>query len=304
MNYPLEYLTDNEFEDLVALICERILGLGTIVFSRGKDGGKDAKFEGKANQFPSKALSWNGKIIIEAKHTSRPNASCSDKEFSYLIKTDIIPKINKLIVDKEIDYYLLFTNRKLSGIQDTKIENIFSENVPVENKLIALERILLWLKEYPEIPKILNLNKLLLPIDFNEDDLKEIILAFSKIDIKTSNLSSIPLKRDIEKKNELNRLSKDYFDNVLKKNINYFDQIENFLNDPINEVFLNKYHNTIDDINEEIIIHRNEYERFEEVINHLYKFVLEKNSELKNQRRLIRLFLHYMYYNCDIGKNE
>ena len=58
MNYPLENLKDKEFEKLVALICERILGLGTIVFSKGKDGGKDAKFEGKANKFPSEREPW------------------------------------------------------------------------------------------------------------------------------------------------------------------------------------------------------------------------------------------------------
>ncbi|HED07317.1 MAG TPA: hypothetical protein ENI57_04285 [Ignavibacteria bacterium] len=54
MNYPLENLKDTEFEKLVALICERILGLGTIVFSKGKD----AKFEGKANKFPSEREPW------------------------------------------------------------------------------------------------------------------------------------------------------------------------------------------------------------------------------------------------------
>jgi hypothetical protein len=67
MNYPLENLTDTEFEELVALICERILGMGTIVFSEGKDGGKDAKFKGKANKFPSESEPWNGKIVIQAK---------------------------------------------------------------------------------------------------------------------------------------------------------------------------------------------------------------------------------------------
>jgi hypothetical protein len=307
MNYPLEYLTDKEFEDLVALICQRILGEGTIVFSVGKDGGKDAKFVGKANKFPSETNPWEGKIIIEAKHTQRPNASCSDSKFISIIKNQVIPKIEKLLEANEIDYYLLFTNRKLSGIQDTKIEDIFSESVSVENRLIALEKILLWLKEYPEIVKKLNLNKLLLPIDFKEDDLKEIILEFSKLDIKKSDIKK--LQKDLifidkQKKNELNRLSKNYFDNVIKKNINYFGQIENFLKDPINEDFLKKYQNTIDDINEEITIHRDEYKKFEEILHHLYKFVLEKSPELEDKRWLIRLFLHYMYYNCDIGKNE
>lgn len=304
MKYPLENIDDKEFEDLVALICERILGMGTIVFSLGKDGGKDAKFIGKANNFPSKSAPWNGKIIIQTKHTVRPNASCSDSDFQRILKNEVIPAITKLKENNEIDYYLLFTNRKLSGIKDKKIEDLFSEETNIENRVIGLERINLWLKEYPEIAKTLNLNRLLLPLEFYEDDLKDIILAFSKLEIKKGDFPEIPEERNIERKNELNKLSKDYFDNVIKRNMPYFEQISNFLQNPDNKDLLEKYNNTIDDLNEEIIIYRNEYDKFEMIINHLYKIVLDKFSKLNSKRRLIRIFLHYMYYNCDIGVNE
>lgn len=303
MKYPLENLTDTEFEDLVALICDQILGMGTIVFSLGKDGGKDAKFYGKANNYPSKTEPWNGKIIIQAKHTQRNGASCSDSDFKRILKEEVIPVITKLIKNNEIDFYLLFTNRKLSGIEDKKIEDIFGKT-NIENRLIGLERIQLWLKEYSNIVKILNLNRLLLPLDFNEKDLKKIILSFSKISLKKSNLSEIPQSRNIEKKNDINKLSKDYFNNVIKKNLTYFRQVKEFLENPINENYLNKYQNTIDDINEEIIIYRDDYDKFEELINYLYKRILSNAPDLDNKRSLIRLFLHYMYYNCDIGKNE
>ena len=121
MKYPLENLTDTEFEDLVALICDQILGMGTIVFSLGKDGGKDAKFSGKANNYPSKTEPWNGKIIIQAKHTQQNGASCSDSAFKRIVKEEVIPAISKLVKNNEINFYLLFTNRKLSGIEDKKI---------------------------------------------------------------------------------------------------------------------------------------------------------------------------------------
>jgi len=115
MKYPLENLADDkEFKDLVALICEQILGIGTIVFSPGKDGGKDAKFIGKANKFPSETSLWEGKIIIQAKHTERPNASCSELGFKRILKNEVIPAIKRLLSNNEIDYYLIFTNRKLS----------------------------------------------------------------------------------------------------------------------------------------------------------------------------------------------
>lgn len=76
MKYPLEELTDSEFEKLVALICSEVLGVSTVIFSEGKDGGKDARFNGRANNFPSKSKPWEGKIVIQAKHTKRPNANC------------------------------------------------------------------------------------------------------------------------------------------------------------------------------------------------------------------------------------
>ncbi|MDO1512269.1 hypothetical protein Q2T41_06330 [Maribacter confluentis] len=304
MKYPLENLTDTEFETLVALICSEILGTGTIVFSDGKDGGRDAEFKGTANNFPSKSKPWSGKIIIQAKHTNRNNASCSESDFQSILKTSVIPAIQKLKKKNEIDYYLLFTNRKLSGVQHPKIEDIFDTKTGIENRVIGLEQIELWITSHPSIAKKLNLNKLLLPLNFDENDLRLIVNSFSKLDKKKGELSKIPENRDIENKNKLNALSKEYFDNVIKKNLIYFGQIRAFLTDSINKEYLDKYENTIDDINAKIIVHRTDFEKFEMILEFLYDFIVENNTELKNKRRLVRLFLHYMYYNCDIGINE
>ncbi|NGX85271.1 ABC-three component system protein [Aequorivita sp. KMM 9714] len=304
MKYPLEYLTDSDFEILVALICSEILGTGTIVFSEGKDGGRDAEFNGTANNYPSKIGPWRGKIIIQAKHTQRNNASCSESDFQSILKKSVIPAIQKLKKKGEIDYYLLFTNRKLSGGQHPKIEDIFDTNTGIENRVIGLEQIELWINSYPLIAKRLNLNKLLLPLNFDENDLRLIVNSFSKLDKKKGELSKIPENRDIENKNKLNALSKEYFDNVIKKNLIYFGQIRAFLTDSINKEYLDKYENTIDDINAKITVHRTDFEKFEMILEFLYDFIVENNTELKNKRRLVRLFLHYMYYNCDIGINE
>ncbi len=43
------------FEELVVRICHQILGFGTISFGSGKDGGRDAFFDGTARRFPSEA---------------------------------------------------------------------------------------------------------------------------------------------------------------------------------------------------------------------------------------------------------
>lgn len=307
MKYPLYELNDKEFEKLVALICEQILGTGTITFSDGKDGGRDAKFTGKANKFPSEVKPWEGRFIIQAKHTSELIASCSDSGFNTILKKEV-KKINVLKEEDRVDYYLLFTNRKLSGIQDAKIENFIDENSGVGNCIIGDEQIQLWLQEYPKIVKTLDLNKLLLPLQFYEKDLKGIIIAFSKTKIPSDKIKEIVdgiSRITVEKKNELNNLGKEYFDLSFKKSLDEFGRIKSFLEDPRNSKFKEYYYNTTSDLQSKIAVEQEEYKTFEEIIEYLYDFVFDNNREqLRNQRRLIRVFLHYMYFNCDIGREE
>lgn len=305
IKYPLYNLLNKEFENLVALICQKILGTGAIIFSDGKDGGRDAKFTGTANRFPSEQNPWNGKFIVQAKHTTKPEASCSDSDFNTTLKKEL-PKLNNLKEDDKIDYYLLFTNRKLSGLKDPKIEDFIDNEVDVKNIILGEETIQLWLQEYHKIVNIMGLNKLLRPLEFYEKDLQEIVVAFSETKISSNVVSAIQsdlTRIPIEEKNRLNKLGKIYFDNILKDSFSDFEKIKCFLEDPINNEYKNKYGNTVSDLQDEIIVHREEYNAFEEILNHLYKLILDKtNKNLVMNRKLIRVFLHYMYFNCDIGK--
>ena len=191
-----------------------------------------------------------------------------------------IPKLKNLKDDGKIDFYLLFTNRKLSGLEDPKIEDLIEENMGIPSCILGVERIQLWLQKFHEIPKILGLNKLFLPLEFYEQDLQEIVIAFStsspqisqkKVKIILDDLTRIP----IEEKNALNKLGKEYFDNILKKSTSYFSEIKLFLEDPQNDEYKVMYDNTIADLQEEIIIKRDEYIAFEEILNHLYKIILD-----------------------------
>ncbi len=307
MRYPLNELSAAEFESLIVSICEEILGTGTIIFSDGQDGGRDAKFSGTANRFPSETSPWNGKMIIQAKHTVKVEASCSDSEFAAILKKEV-PKVKALKDNDKLDYYLIFTNRKLTGLQDPKIEDFITGELEVENVVIGEERMQKWLQDYPHIAKKHNLSKLLLPLEFYEEDLKVLITKFAEIDFNGKKLKEIIRNNDripIEEKNELNSLSKVYFNNRFKKSINDFSKIEMFIKDPKNKDIQTFYDNTVDDIQSKILVKRDEFSTFEEIIEYLYDFVFTNNrSELKNDRRLIRTFLHYMYYHCDIGVME
>lgn len=305
-SFPLYDLNNQEFEKLVVLICERILGTGTINFSTGPDGGRDAKFTGKAQNFPSKTSPWEGKFIIQAKHTEKPNAKCSDYDFKNILDDEVNQRLKKLIENNELDYYLLFTNRRLSGVTDAKISDFIKSNLAIENCLIGDEKIQLWLKEYPEIAKSLDLNKLFIPFEFYEKDLKEIVIKF--FEMKADLGKTVKRKHDqlkyIDKtvKNELNNLSKEYFEFIKRNSLGYFYKIEAFLKDPVNNQYKTFYDNTVLDLNETVIVRRDEYHKFDEVLKEIYDYVMTHNFQsLKEKRKLVHVFLHYMYWNCDIG---
>ncbi|MDX5337478.1 MAG: hypothetical protein LPK25_00520 [Cyclobacteriaceae bacterium] len=307
MRYPLNELSDAEFEGLVASICEEILGTATIIFSPGKDGGRDAKFTGKANDFPSKTSPWDGRFIIQAKHTVKVGASCSDPDFKNILSNEV-KSIKKLEEDSKLDYYLLFTNRKLTGVQDPKIEDFISESLDIINVVLGEERIQKWLKDYPSVAQKHNLKKLLLPLEFYEDDLKELITTFSQIEFDGAELQEIKHRNDripIAEKNELNKMGRDYFNSSFKKSMNDFKKIEAFFKDPKNKKMQVFYDNTVEDIQSKVLIKRTDFNAFEEIIEYLYDFVFSSDEEaLRTDRRLIRIFLHYMYFHCDIGVME
>ena len=99
--YPLHYLNAEDFENLANVICNKILGEATIPFAKGTDGGRDGRFHGKANCFPSETAPWEGQTVIQAKHTNKENASCSDSDFNTILKNDVLPAINRLIQEKK-----------------------------------------------------------------------------------------------------------------------------------------------------------------------------------------------------------
>lgn len=306
MDYPLYSLSEDQFEKLVISICQEILGIGTTGFTSGKDGGRDGRFSGTAQLFPSKKSPWSGKFIIQAKHTNAPYSSCSEKEFTKIIQDEIL-KIHKLKEKKEIDYYLIFTNRRLTGGADSSIRTEIKNETGIESYLFANELIQSYLQSYPNIAKQHGLFQLNLPLDFSEKDFCEVINDFPSLEVINDAIEEdkkwVYISK--EEKNELNKLSKDYFNNVIKGDIKYFLQIQNFLEDPANFVQKEKYKNTIYDLQSEIMTYKDTYNTFEEIFSVLYKYVLERNkNELYTKRRLIRLFLHYMYFTCDIGRKE
>lgn len=307
--YPLHYINEDDFENLATLICRKILGEAVIPFAKGTDGGRDGRFHGKANLFPSISEPWSGKIVIQAKHTTKENASCSDGDFQRILREDVVPAIERLKKQNKIEYYLLFTNRKLTGKQDEKIEDLIDAKTEIPNVIIADEKIQQWLQSYTDVVKEAKLQDLLRPLQFDESDLKNVIEAFHKYlpssDVfRTNSLDKTYV--EMEKKNKLNKLSNEYFENVMKRHYTHFESISTFLKDPINKKLKEQFDDLVDELNAKITIYQNEYFAFEKLLDELYDYVVSNNQEFfgSGKKRLIRVFINYMYCNCFIGKKD
>ncbi len=179
MDYHLEELDDGTFERLVSTVCQAILGTGVVSFSPGKDGGRDGVFNGMAERYPSDTdQRWRGKFIIQAKHTASPIASCADADFGRLIDKEII-KLKALRQAGDVDCYLVFTNRKYTGIAGEDLrKRIQTETVIPHVAIIVNETIN---DQYPNGQKAIvrqyRLDLLRIPFDFSDAEIRNIIVA-------------------------------------------------------------------------------------------------------------------------------
>lgn len=309
--FPIHQLHDTEFENLVTLICHHILGAGVTSFAPGPDGGKDAKFEGTAVSFPSTAAPASGKFIIQAKHTSNPVASCSDYDFeTKIIGKEEIPKIKHQFDEGQLTHYLIFTNRRKTGGAEDRIPDRIKTETGVQHVwLRGLEDIERDLLYYPDIVKLSGLGKLRSSIQFVPDDIRDVIVAFHKHRgvIATAFDSQYDFRDypGLPRKNEINGLTDTYFNEyILADSEPRFPEIRRFLQNPRNWEFAEQYHATANELKGQIITHREQFITFDEALEHVYQLMHERSSELQSapRRILTKVFIHYMYVNCDIGE--
>jgi len=309
--FPIHQLHDTEFENLVTLICHHILGAGVTSFAPGPDGGKDAKFEGTAVSFPSTADPASGKFIIQAKHTSNPVASCSDYDFeTKIVGKEEIPKIKRQFDEGRLTHYLIFTNRRKTGGAEDRIPDRIKTETGVQHVwLRGLEDIERDLLHYPDIVKLSGLGKLRSSIQFVPDDIRDVIVAFHKHRgvIATAFDSQYDFRDypGLPRKNEINGLTDTYFNEyILADSEPRFPEIRRFLQNPRNWEFAEQYHATANELKGQIITHREQFITFDEALEHVYQLMHERSPELQSapRRILTKVFIHYMYVNCDIGE--
>lgn len=314
MKYAYEDLSDGQFENLIVFLCQRLLGISVQGFAKGPDGGRDAKFVGTAELFPSTASPWIGTTIIQAKHTNGYNRNFSESDFFSTTAANTvlgkeIPRIKKLRESKQLDHYMLFANRRLAGNAESEIRSHIAAQCDISASsiyLCGLEQLENWLKKFQDVAKVADLDPVDSPLIVSPDDLAEVVQALARqIDDISALLDDPPTTRvSYEQKNTLNNMSAEYAKAQRKKYLKETSQIRAFLAAPENIELLRMYESVVDEFQLKIIAKRKGYQTFDEVMEYLVDLLFNRDPILRQHahKRLTRAVLFYMYWNCDIGE--
>lgn len=314
MKYAYEDLSSGQFEQLILLLCQHLLGISVQAFSTGADGGRDGKFIGTAELHPSKAKPWTGTTILQAKHTNGYNRSFSEADFYSRDSENTIlgqefPRIKRLRDAKELSNYMLFSNRRLSANTEAELRRVISTScgIPMECIYICgVEQLELYLKKFPDVPENAEIDLVDSPLIVSPDELAEVVEALVRNEADVASvLDDPPTERTpYEKKNEINNMSAEYAISLRKRYLKDTGQIRAFLSAPENMALLRFYESTVDEFQLKIIAKRKDFQTFDCVMNHLFDLLFQRDPVLRANKRLTRAVLFYMYWNCDIGQDQ
>lgn len=310
VGYPYEDLYEQQFEDLVVECMRKLFGIGVQSFAPGKDGGRDARFNGTADRFPSEAAPWTGQTVGQAKHTLATNAHYGEAKFSNDTPSSTVvveaKRVKKLVEAGEVDGYIFFTNRRLGGTTEQKVRKLFAKHSGLSEDRIHLcgvEMLDDLIYRYPDIPELAGLKPLDGPLLIGSKDIAEVIIAIAEILSTTPAATDSPVVDRIsyDDKNVANNMSPEFAKHLEKQYLSYSAQIGAFLADPGNTEFLNHYNAAVDDFQIKVIEKRADFESFDALFNHLTELLIQRDTMLSKERKLTRAMLFFMYWNCDLG---
>jgi hypothetical protein len=201
---------------------------------------------------------------------------------------------------------MLFSNRRLAANAESAIRQYISKNTDVSKQSIYLcgvEQLDLWLKKFPDVATLANLELVDSPLIVSPDELAEVVQAFveHKATI-TAPLDPPPTDRvSYNAKNAINNMTKEYGNALRKYYLKETPQIQKFLASPENADLLQQYETVVEEFQLKIIAKRKEYQTFDDVMNYLVDLLFARDPILRSQKRLTRALLFYMYWHCDIG---
>jgi len=105
----------------------------------------------------------------------------------------------------------------------------------------------------------------------------------------------------MEKKNEVNNISWDFFKTKIRGHLQYNKAINSFLSDPINQDCQNDYFFITSVIQNFYQQNKGQFSSFEDIFRVVFEKLKTYDDEIDNNK--IKIILHNMYFNCDIGVN-
>lgn len=314
MKFPYEDMSPEQFEQLALALCHDLLGAGVQGFATGPDGGRDAKFVGTAQQLPSTAAPWDGTVIVQAKHTNGLNKRFTDTDFysknaknpeSTVLGEEIL-RVQRLVADRKLDHYMLFSNRRLTGEGESDIRAFVSKECGIPESsiyLVGVEQIERWLKAYPQAVERASISPKDFPLIVGPEELADVVEALAKR-MPSVELDTAPVDRvAYEDKNRRNNMTTEYAKTLRRNYLRDSAQIRAFLADPVNEAVLGWYLAAAEEFELKIVAKRRDFKSFDDVMNYLWDLLFERDATLRSHRRLTRALVFYMYWNCDIGDN-
>lgn len=313
MKYAYEDLGPGQFESLIVALCQFLLGAAVQGFATGPDGGRDAKFVGTAELHPSKTEPWRGKTIIQAKHTNGHNKTFSDSDFFSetshgTVLGEELPRVRSLRSGGHVDHYMLFANRRLSGNAESRIRTQIASEVglpEVSVYLCGVEQLELWLKRFPDAARIADIDPVDSPLIVSPDELADVVEHLAAHMNAVPAPSTPPVARtSYARKNELNRMSKEFADALRRRYLKESQQIKAFLAAPENGSILERYETAVDEFQLQVLAKRKDHQTFDEIFVYLTKLLFDRDPVLRAHKRLTRAAIFYMYWNCDLGVDD
>lgn len=306
-------LSELQFEELVIEFCVELLGHGVQGFVTGKDGGRDARFVGKARLIPSDADPWDGKVVIQAKHTELLNKSFSEADFSGdsdgSVLSKELPRIKALYDRKELNYYMLFSNRRLTGVTDEAVRKMISDGtgLPIDRVFnVDVSQMDRYCKRFPQAVANASLTPGLSPPEIDPNDLAEVITKIANFRDQLDELmegEDLPPERRVSpaEKNAANGLREEYFRRTIRPRMVDFPVIRHFLGLPESQPLVSLYEDMAEELASKLVAWTHPDVPYEQLLEQLIAQLFKRDFDLRKHRRLTRTVVFYMYCNCDIG---
>ena len=155
-HYDLNRMGWQQFEHMVQALARKELGNGVRSFGSGRDGQRDATFDGPVSFPVGNGPTWNGYGVIQVKHRERPTTTTGDWQwFIEEVREELRGWKSKRLHSKRTPKYLLFvTNVTLTGTEGSGGKDTFERAMRSAETELGLQGWFVW--DYTEIRTLLD----------------------------------------------------------------------------------------------------------------------------------------------------